>query len=135
MFALVDETPGKGENSVSTHGPLNTTPNQLDTLVSDLSSKPPAPVTPISSASSKTSPTHKSQETAAQTPVSKFWNHDDSSTSNEEDSTDDELEQIRDTLKRKEVDSPANKMLAAFEKVIFKKQKKKLRKSLTQQKS
>ena len=44
------------------------------------------------------------------------------------------MRQIHENLKRKAVDSPDNSMLAAFEKVLSKKQKKKLRKSLDLQK-
>ena len=135
MFALVDETPEKADRSVTIDKALNSTQgqDQLGTLVSDLSLKPPAPVTPISSSSPKTSTNNRSSDTPAKTSASKFWNVDETSTSNEEESSDDDIQQIRDNLKRKAVDSPDNTMLAAFERVLSKKQKKKLRKSLLQQ--
>lgn len=127
VFALVDETP---EKSLPGDG-------KLDMLVSDLSVQPPDPLTPLSS-QTQNPPSKTPLSTPVRTPTAKFWNKDaDISQSSDDSSTDDESDVTEDALtnlKRKAVESPENSVIAAFEKVLTKKQRKKLRKSLDKQK-
>ena len=138
IFALVDETPekiGKPESVINTASPeVALSQAQIGTIASNLSAKIPAPLTPILSTTPKDGPSNSSNDTTAKTPNSKFWNLNLSSSSTDSESSDDELDKFRENLKRKAIESPENTMIAAFEKVLSKKQKKKLKKSLSQPK-
>ena len=138
IFALVDETPekiGKPESVINTASPeVALSQAQIGTIASNLSAEIPAPLTPISSTTPKDGPSNSSNDTTAKTPNSKFWNLNLSSSSTDSESSDDELDKFRENLKRKAIESPENTMIAAFEKVLSKKQKKKLKNSLSQPK-
>ena len=130
MFALVDETPEKKDKHEN--GLVNNE-DQMNTLLSELSEQPPAPVTPLQSTSSSNGSQKGTLYTPIPEPKAKFWgkNNDTEETdSSDEDSMDDDLNKIHDNLKRKALESPDNSMLAAFEKVLTKKQRKKLKRSL-----
>ena len=127
VFALVDETPEKvSNNEKSCHE--SKSPVQVGALISDLSTEPPAPLTPMSSASNKIS-----LNTPLRPPTKKFWSNESDSSQNSNDSSENEDHDVLETLKRKASESPENAMIAAFEKVLTKNQKKKLKKSLDKQ--
>ena len=142
VFALVNETPSKSNN----HGSVNNdTPNevmpdhgQLSNIVSNLAKKPPLPLTPMSSGSNVVS--DNSKEFTPNNVKNKLWRNqvnndsDSDSNSSNEDSIFKEFSRLHKKLKRKAVESPESSTLAAFEKVLTKKQRKKLRKSLEIQK-
>ena len=112
------------------------TPQQtpLASMVSNLAKKPPFSVTPLSSKSGK-----DANDDSKGTPVnnSKLWvdqtSDVDSSSSDDDDTIVEEFKKLSKKLKRKAVESPENNVVAAFEKVLTKKQRKKLRKSLEKQ--
>ena len=94
IFALVDETPEKVAkpetvNKDNDVGEL-AAQDQLGTLASNMSSKPPAPLSPLSSVSLPMASSSGSNSTPAKTPISKFWNNEESLSSSEEESSDDE---------------------------------------------
>ena len=82
----------------------------------------------MSSASNKVS-----LNTPLRPPTKKFWSNESDSSQNSNDSSENEDHDVLETLKRKASESPENAMIAAFEKVLTKNQKKKLKKSLDKQ--
>ena len=65
--------------------------------------------------------------------LSRFWNNSLEDES-DEDSTDEELNQLREQFKRKAETSPDNDAMSEFETILSKKEKKKLKKSLNKSK-
>ena len=141
VFALVEDTPMKADNPeiVDNDNSSISTPkqNHLANIVSNLAKKPPLPVTPLSS---KQAVDTTEASNSNHVDSSKLWTNqideleDDSTSSDDEQSILEEFRKLSKKLKRKAVESPEGNALNSFEKVLSKKQKKKLRKSQEKQK-
>ena len=130
VFALVDETPEKVDKNVKT---INEDETPIGAMASSLSVEPPALLTPLSSSTASAS-NKIPLCTPVRSPSKKFWNNESDSSQCSDDSSENEVDNVHENLKRKASESPDNVMIAAFEKVLTKKQKKKLKKSLDKQK-
>ena len=133
-FALVDDTPSKNDNSkdLVNDDDSASTPKQtqLTAIISNLAKKPPLPLTPMSSRSAVvTSDTSNS---------SKNWDNkiedSDAESTSSDSSILEQFKKLSKKLKRKAVESPENPSPNDLEKVLTKKQRRKLRKSLEKQK-
>ena len=135
VFALVNETPAKTDSSRIAN-PAEGTPkhSHISNIVSN-HSKPSLPATPLSSL-----PKETLENSTQATPKSRLLKELELSESDSESSIDDdtiveEFNKLQKKFKkRKAIESPESSALAAFEKVLTKKQRKKLRKSLEKQK-
>ena len=147
VFTLVEDTPTKAlgdcleklieeeteENVDVPTDPIAEVANDevANALVANAPTAPPTPITPIDTSSPRTGLFQNIVSDLS----TRFWNNyveeddDDDDTSDEE-----ELNQLREQFKRKAEASPENNALDNFEKILSKKEKKKLKKSLNKSK-
>ena len=135
---MVDDTPSKNDNSkdLVNDDDSASTPKQtqLTAIISNLAKKPPLPLTPMSSRSAVvTSDTSKSPPSSSKNWDNKIEDSDAESTSSDS-SILEQFKKLSKKLKRKAVESPENPSPNDLEKVLTKKQRRKLRKSLEKQK-
>ena len=134
VFTLVEDTPTKAmgesiehlieeENTESTNAP-----SELVAEVSNVSNNLPAPITPIDPSSPTTN--QGLFKNIVSDLSSRFWNNMVDSDTDEETTDDEELNNLREQFKRKAEASPDNDELSEFERILSKKEKKKLKKAL-----
>ena len=137
VFALVEDTPTKAlgeslEKMIAEEVDIET-PNVQSDDIEDLpngSNNLPTPLTPLNSSPSKP---NQGMFQNIVSDLSRFWNNSLEDES-DEDSTDEELNQLREQFKRKAETSPDNDAMSEFETILSKKEKKKLKKSLNKSK-
>ena len=134
VFTLVEDTPTKAlgealEKLIDEESDFAAPDEQAKILkaASVVAKVPPTPVTPIDPSSPSTSPGLIQNIVTGMT--SKFWNSMKDVDDQNEDSSEDNLEEVREQFERKAVGSPDNNTSIDFEK-LTKQEKKKLRKSL-----
>jgi hypothetical protein len=135
VFTLVEDTPTKamGENIEKLIEEENIeSPNVSPDIITDVSNVSkvlPAPITPID----PSSPTTTNQglfKNIVSDLSSRFWNNMNDSDTDGETTDEEELNHLREQFKRKAEASPDNDDLNEFQRMLSKKEKKKLKKAL-----
>ena len=130
VFTLVEDTPTKAQGeSLEKMIETEDNPNEQADLIakiSNISKEPPTPLTPIDQ-SSPSNP--KGLFTNLVSDISsRFWNNLLDDDESDEDMSEEEIDKLREKFKRKAEGSPD--ALAEFEKVLSKKEKKRIKKSM-----
>ena len=97
VFALVDETPEKVDKNVKT---INEDETPIGAMASSLSVEPPALLTPLSSSTASAS-NKIPLCTPVRSPSKKFWNNESDSSQCSDDSSENEVDNVHEDLKRK----------------------------------
>ena len=135
VFTLVEDTPTKAlgealEKLINEESDYAAPDEQAKMLkaASVASKVPPTPITPIDPSSPSTNP--GLIQNLVTDMASKFWNSMKDVDDQNEESSEDDLESVREQFKRKAALSPDNNTSTDFEKPLSKQEKKKLKKSL-----